>query len=478
MTMLLFSDVNSKCMNVLVNFMYTGELIVEPGHHLSVYQSAVTLNMPLVQELLQQYLKGDNLQPNVNTFIKQEIGESITNAIKFVFKPTNKTKPPNDRDWVPSSDNDNDNDKGNSDVDDDDNYDDDYVSEKEDDSDFEYRSRSYDRTTTHARTSKRRAAKVKHYDTKKSKSKRKIKDRKKTKDSKRKTKKQRKTKDKMETDDEEIEIRKPSEISYKVYIPENRENVKCDVCDKVMTSYVSLKKHLLVRHKQGGSEVYRNYVVKSNIARARNRQFVSTKRTEENDVSSKQMYGCVKCRKSFKFYSKLCRHVQTHHPPPYTRWKFPLRTLNEELFRCVALAKRKKVKCNECNQEFAAEKMLKRHIAIYHEQLINPRGVKREITCTMCGKSFSSFTSLTKHINKRHSEIDEMKADSKHECPVCKLLFDGVNDLETHCTSEHADMEQEKFTLLMEYCHKAKASTRNHKVRSFRDLPRDFMILT
>ena len=443
------SDVDSKCMGVLVNFMYTGDLTVEPGDHLSLYGAAVTLNMPLVQDLLHTYLKGGNTQPKTNTLIKQETVEFHNSSLEQqAHVPVNYQT-----DQIPH------------------NYDDDGQDGDNYDNDSDYVQETPTRKPRKVKTPKSKSSpkgrkKATPKQTAKSKKtisgsgKRKSKQNGLTPSStatESPTKRSRKKKSKISLSNSEMQTMIDSQQKApKVYVPRSKVKVTCVQCYHVCTSHIALNNHMILKHKQCGTNELRNCLVKTSSVRARNIKFVAASVKQETFVSAAEAsikplpYGCIKCSKTFQFYSKLCFHIQKFHPTHSSRWKHPLRTLSEELTKLVTLVKLRKrpVKCASCSAEFPSDRLLNRHY-------------QREHNAT------NSLTTLKQ---------SKVTLKVTYECPVCKLLFNERCDLAGHITTVHTDFKStscsmcyQVFNTGVEYSnHLVACANKNNKEKKVR----------
>ena len=132
------------------------------------------------------------------------------------------------------------------------------------------------------------------------------------------------------------------------------------------------------------------------------------------------VHSCTVCGDTFKWKSKLKRHMQCHLHPIFT-CDFCCKQFKRKEFLLTHKKSHFKddfYRCDLCNKEFFDRSTLQRHKRIH-------TGVKK-FMCNICSKKFDRKDILTRHI-RIHS-----KEEKKFTCVVCSKQFRRKYELKQH----------------------------------------------
>ena len=119
--------------------------------------------------------------------------------------------------------------------------------------------------------------------------------------------------------------------------------------------------------------------------------------------SSRLLYDCTICSKSYYRKQDLKRHMSVVH------------TEVKSLFGCA-----------ECSFTTPYKVVLKRHCHMFHQQY------KSLYSCQQCGVDFRTLHGITKH--RRSNDCSTIDATT---CKICMTSFRTLNRLKEHFRSEH-----------------------------------------
>jgi hypothetical protein len=149
-----------------------------------------------------------------------------------------------------------------------------------------------------------------------------------------------------------------------------KANSRCNECHKTFMNTASLKKHKCSK-----------YDCKECGKRFTSKGLFQKHTYAEHDIT-KQEHTCCDCGQAFAKLNNLMRHVERVH------------------------LKLKNISCVECEETFASETEMKKHLYGTHYY---------QYACTECEKRFSSSYSLKVHINKLHPKSEKNEPDLCHE---------------------------------------------------------------
>lgn len=200
----------------------------------------------------------------------------------------------------------------------------------------------------------------------------------------------------------EVIIKQPTKVTRRRItsipvpsLPQSKETFSCEQCSVVVSSRISLKRHIArVHHKE------RNY-------------------------------HCDVCSYSAFFKHSLEKHIVKHIPEEF-RERFPcdlcafvsISSVNFQLHKKYEHGEVKKsfvCDFSECNKRFARPGQLKAHIRLTHEK-------RKDKICSSCGKAFSTTTRLKEHLISAHSSHE----DSSVSCEFCSKRFMTLRTLKNH----------------------------------------------
>lgn len=192
-------------------------------------------------------------------------------------------------------------------------------------------------------------------------------------------------------------------------------NITCDICQKVLRSYYSLKEHMLLKHSSGTKGKHSCPLCK--------KLFASKKRVEKHKelkhpdgtaeektkwkAGPKQM--CSVCGRLFPDKSKMIAHEKTH---------FGIMT-----------------SCEICGKKFLHKHYLRKHIKSVHSN-------HRPFGCNIdgCNWSFAYPQCLKRHQARKHGMVT-----NRNECPICGKDFpDSTYHLKRHLKA-HANNTAKEY---------------------------------
>lgn len=267
-------------------------------------------------------------------------------------------------------------------------------------------------------------------------------------------------------------------LSYKRYY--------CDFCEKSYTKRYRLKLHLVEKHPEfkfftclycpkeflQNSDFKKHMLKHTNNSKLKNkpeRFFISKHKKTENTTSKRKHHkaedtselsvskklnsdenlNCATCKKSFTHKSNFAIHLLTH----VGKKEYKCKVCQKEFFRKENLDEHvlthsnpaqteSKYKCRFCPKGYNHPQNLQRHMRLVH--------LAQKYNCSMCEKQFLLKTELQTHIFDEHNQfqlkpiIDISIEENQYPCPVCKKVFQHVNNLKMHALShiEIPDVEQ------------------------------------
>lgn len=173
--------------------------------------------------------------------------------------------------------------------------------------------------------------------------------------------------------------------------------------------------------------------------------------------SNVKLFACATCKREFKSEGTLLAHRVTHQAAELacSRCSKKFKT-NRALLTHIAVSHRTKElahKCAECDLSFKWKSRLTRHVGAVHRR-------ERKHSCDRCDKRFSQKSDLTKHVATVHDKqtfavCDECdrgfaskgdlsrhvaavhRAELPHECDLCERRFSLKGNLTRHIKTVH-----------------------------------------
>ena len=205
--------------------------------------------------------------------------------------------------------------------------------------------------------------------------------------------------DQLNQNDQFLSSKDDSVIFEMKNIPENgRNNLKCDICEKLFNSKDTLRNHRQSYHNGIKSFcTFCDKIFPSNLHLAAHIDSSHKIQKDQNEND----YECDFCGKMFKKHCTMVLHKSTIH-------------LNE-----------KRSECKKCNKAFKQPCNLRRHIRLIHEeQQIN-------FECQFCKKGFALKANLQRHVKESHQT-------TKVKCNFCDMVFiDNKRNLKRHILKAH-----------------------------------------
>ena len=174
------------------------------------------------------------------------------------------------------------------------------------------------------------------------------------------------------------------------------KSLKCEVCGKSFSSKKKLKRHTDKVHEKSSST--------SHIKSFKYNNDRTCETNVEEHSKEIESLRCKVCGKGFSSKKKLKKHIDKVHNKS---------SLTSHL---------KSLKCNVCDKCFSQKHNLKRHQDTVH------KGIK-PFSCDQCEKSFGQKSSLKRHIDSIHK--------LKHKCDECDSSFGSKRDRNIHIDAIH-----------------------------------------
>ncbi|XP_014243717.1 zinc finger protein 664-like [Cimex lectularius] len=208
-------------------------------------------------------------------------------------------------------------------------------------------------------------------------------------------------------------VRKDIEISKNVDQENPDAPFKCASCNKVFTSKISIRLHMLKRHR-----VKNLYTCElCGIRLDTSPELCNHINSEHKSIDDR--YYCRKCDYNTTNYAEISSHTHENHTCKDCGRSF--KTVDKFENHKLSHSKEKKLEknftCDTCGKRFAFGCLLRDHINLH-------TGAKPYL-CQICGRSFSQKASLKQH-TRTHNAI------RPHKCTECDQGFYGKGDLKKH----------------------------------------------
>ena len=225
----------------------------------------------------------------------------------------------------------------------------------------------------------------------------------------------------------------------------NKDEFKCDMCDKIYRSSSSVKRHIMKTHVKKGIKCrVCNELFKSMVELNNHKNTLHSKTTRP---------ACNHCEKTFKMPSDLLYHkIQLHSEKGHTceeckkafttdiklqihfskRHKGTINVLRQKCELCgkriIDMKKHQSYrnKCDICGVFICgSESNLINHVNLIHKKI-------KDHQCEACGKSFGTKQYLTFHIKSVHKKLEYI-----HKCEICEKRFMNKGLLLSHIKIVH-----------------------------------------
>jgi len=221
----------------------------------------------------------------------------------------------------------------------------------------------------------------------------------------------------------------------------NQSEFACDLCQKVMKSEDSLKKHVqftclkerpvschicekpFIDNKSVRIHVQSVHMKeKPHLCPSCGKGFctpTSLKSHRENVHEKLKKYTCKVCGKTYGNQGNLYVHNQRHHE----RYNFFCDTCGKQFCRPFELRRHMAVKhgegempypCDQCEKKFFEPKELRSHVAITHQG-------ERPCSCPCCPETFTRKSAMRRHIKRKHADMASLFIQSTTNSAVVPL---------------------------------------------------------
>ena len=214
-----------------------------------------------------------------------------------------------------------------------------------------------------------------------------------------------------------------------------REKIECNLCGKYFPELDYLKIHKVRVHLENGtSETFECDICNKTF---RSELYLKQHTTRNHDKTNK--YKCSDCDKTF--CSKLRRDTHKNAIHNGIRNLESCRICKKEVcssylqkhIAAVHLTK-KEFKCDLCPSTFAQNSNLKTHIDATHFGVESSRKKpisSKQFPCTLCSKSFTAKSSQKLH-------FDSIHLLKKYSCNDCEKLFPSAAKVKMHAKNMHS----------------------------------------
>lgn len=184
----------------------------------------------------------------------------------------------------------------------------------------------------------------------------------------------------------------------------------CKVCEKVLTSKVSLQQHMSVHSEE------KNFMCEDCGHFFRLKRFLRRHRVSHMP----KIYNCDMCKKSFALTSQLKSHQKTHEKN------------NERLCDQKLDSSEGGNECDgvegECGKITSSSHETENNSSGTHNRVLDKKSlsIKKQYKCDQCEKFLGSNSSLRVHMKSVHSDV------KKFNCLLCDRAFARKNYLQLH----------------------------------------------
>ncbi|XP_076048383.1 uncharacterized protein LOC143029581 [Oratosquilla oratoria] len=287
-------------------------------------------------------------------------------------------------------------------------------------------------------------------------------------------------------------------------IAEGKHSVKCEVCGKVLSSQVNLRRHMLIhtgkpficdkcgkgftgmymlsehKHEEHGEVVPLKKQKTDHMCISCGKYLASKDALKYHRSIPQQCSLCPElypCKRSLKEH-QICVHDKAFQTVDgrivctFCEKTFTYR--HKYLDHVASHTGEKRYECFKCKKKFVSKMSLNYHCKQVHEKhthryscsncdkvfISNAKLIEHMRThtgekpymCESCGSSFAVKATLKNHMQAIHAQVpkarkrkkpnEDTSAEYKYDCPMCHLRDLTSSDLENHCQEEHDAMVQ------------------------------------
>ncbi|KRT84747.1 zinc finger protein, partial [Oryctes borbonicus] len=242
----------------------------------------------------------------------------------------------------------------------------------------------------------------------------------------------------------------------------NKENLKCDSCNKEFDKVSAYKKHLLIHR---------------NVKRFKCEHCFESYNIEDNYKLHMALHqqgkpSCPLCKRQFQRLASLKSHLLMHQVEETFVCKECLAEFEKEIKKLVFNPKRTRRRttnnkeythrCTVCSKSFPKKCLLERHMRIHNGEkpfacpkcdkafaqkstlqihLVKHSGHK-PYKCTLCSAEYFQKGNLRVHVEKTHTAPPNI--DKMYKCTQCTCIFRRIGSLNGHITKTHGSIRSEK----------------------------------
>ena len=234
----------------------------------------------------------------------------------------------------------------------------------------------------------------------------------------------------------------------------HREESKCDICDKTLSSKQSLQNHKMNFHEEKKMEHLCHECGKSfnhsvnlkhhqaNVHNPRRHEKFHSRKTRKpkaSDVLPPTSFPCDECGETFHHIYHLKRHKIARHEKDkyFVHGKWVCDVCNKSFKSVLTLRGHKKrhlvvdkykYACDQCDKTFCAPVSLADHKRMHSGE--------RPFSCDVCLKSFYARSSMLSHRKRKHFPDSSYRSKEKREgtfaCDMCDKSFFSQATLDAH----------------------------------------------
>ena len=219
---------------------------------------------------------------------------------------------------------------------------------------------------------------------------------------------------------QDMHICKPYFVKRRSRAKQDKEPIKCDMCDREFDRQASLFTHMATAHSEERNFpcTYCDFKAKISVVLKRH-----IKRKHHNELN----YVCDICGKKFFEAYRLRLHEQSHS--------------KERKKREIGVTNLEELLCHICHKSFLGPQALAVHKSVSHGVTEVIEETKKTFTCEKCGKNFSTPKCLNDHNTQEHPSEEKINS-IECKCHTCGVTFDNAISLNTHLLSCAKEVSQ------------------------------------
>ena len=226
---------------------------------------------------------------------------------------------------------------------------------------------------------------------------------------------------------------KTETISSKLSTLKVRQEIKCNICNKHLSSKPVLKGHMLRIHEEKTKYI-------CEICDSQLGSFFSLKIHKE-EIHAEKRYACDLCKNTFVCKQYLKKHIQIEHSSTTERKTFTCQfcevphsyTNVSALNRHIKTTHEgKRYKCNDCDKTYVSNKELK-----FHSRRHQNREISKIFKCNPCDKTFERKYQL-----KQHERTMIHKKSKTFSCEICHKSYASLAALNNHIAVKHNEIKK------------------------------------